>query len=75
MNRWKHLCCRIIHFAWGVMTGLMTVVNMLLSAFMFSIFILYELDEEREIRDSAYQEFAEFAFGLLTSAIILLMYS
>ncbi len=64
---------RLAHFLWGVLTGFMSEVNPLLSCFMLSCFILYELDEERTIRDPAYQEILQFSLGLLSPAIYFLL--
>ncbi len=66
---------RLAHFLWGLLTGFMSAVNPLLSCFMLSCFIIYELDEERTIKDPAYQEILQFSLGLLSPAVYFLLSS
>jgi len=47
-----------------MLTSLVAFINPVLSVIMFISFLVYELDEERAIRDPAYQEVFEFSVGV-----------
>ncbi len=62
------------HFVAGVLTALCAVSYPLLSAFMFIIFIVYEVNEDWHLSDSAYRDILVYAVGIYVAAVILLLY-
>lgn len=69
MKKYRLWLCRLAHVTWGILTSLMSFTNPVLSVIMFISFLVYELDEERTIRDPAYQEVFEFSLGLFVVAV------
>ena len=56
----------------GVLTALVSSIYPLLSVINTAIFVIYELDQEWNLKDTAYEEMLEFLLGLCIGEIALL---
>ena len=62
----------IAHIVFGVVTAIVSKINIVFSIINTFLFIVYELDEEWKISDNAYEDIREFAIGLALGEVLLL---
>jgi hypothetical protein len=62
----------IAHITFGILTAIISKINIIFSIINTFLFVLYELDEEWKISDYAYEDIREFAFGLGIGEVLLL---
>jgi hypothetical protein len=60
------------HIVFGVITAIVSKINIVFSIINTFLFVLYELDEEWRISDYAYKDIREFAVGLTLGEALLL---
>jgi len=66
------LLCSLSHFMAGLLSGLAAAVNPVLTIVGFAVFLIYELDEEWNLNDTAYEEIREYGAGFFLGVAILL---
>ena len=54
----------IIHVVAGVLTSAAAFMNLPLAVMMFIAFIIYQLDEEYHLKDTAYVDIASYSAGM-----------
>jgi hypothetical protein len=62
----------IAHVAFGIITAIVSKINIIFSIINTFLFVLYELDEEWRISDYAYEDIREFVVGLTIGEVLLL---
>ena len=58
------LITSVIHIVAGILTAATTFVNLPLALMMFITFIIYQLDEELHLKDTAYRDIASYSVGM-----------
>ncbi|XOB63836.1 hypothetical protein ACMC56_16720 (plasmid) [Campylobacterota bacterium DY0563] len=71
MRRWYE---RLAHFLAGIITAAASVQGWLLGLLLFSTFIIYELDEDLHLGDLAFVDIRDYALGLYTASLLLLLF-
>jgi hypothetical protein len=64
----------VAHVGFGLLTSICSIVSPILSIINTICFIIYELDEEWNLSDKAYEEIMEYMLGLGIGEIILLIF-
>ncbi len=64
----------VAHFVGGVITGMVSRANPILAVLMFTVLIIYELDEDWHLNDNAYKDIFEYMVGLYGSALVYLYF-
>ena len=75
VEKCEELCKKMVHIAhilFGVLTALVSDISPVLSAINTSVFVIYELDQEWNLKDTAYEEILEFLIGLAIGEIALI---
>lgn len=62
------------HMLLGVLIVVLTKVNPLASILLFISFVIYELDEDWHISDSAYRDIFELMASMVICSIVYLLY-
>jgi len=70
-----HLKNKLAHFLAGLITGITSTFNLVLSAITFIGFIVYEVIEAVDEKDKAWRDIMEYMIGLYVSAIFLFLLS
>jgi len=68
-----HLKSKLAHFLAGLITGITSTFNPILSAITFMGFVVYEVIEAVDEKDKAWRDIMEYMVGLYVSAILLLV--
>jgi hypothetical protein len=63
----------IAHIVFGIITAIVSKINIIFSIINTFLFVLYELDEEWRISDYAYEDIKEFTIGLAIGELLLLV--
>jgi len=63
----------VAHVVFGLLTSICSIVSPILSIINTTVFVIYELDQERYKKDAVYEELLEFAVGLGIGEVILLV--
>jgi hypothetical protein len=63
----------VAHIVFGIITAIVSKINIIFSILNTILFIIYELNEEWRISDYAYEDIKEFAFGLGIGEVLLLV--
>ena len=69
----KEWMCKLAHVLFGAITILSAKVGVVLPIVFLVTLILYEFDEEWNIRDTAYEELREYGVGLVIGVMLMLM--
>jgi len=67
-----HLKNKLTHFLAGLITGITSTFNPVLSAITFIGFIVYEVIEAVDEKDKAWRDIMEYMVGLYVSTILIL---
>jgi len=67
----KELLYKTIHFLAGFLTAVFIRVHFVLSLLAFLVFFLYEVDEEKLLGDSYFEELCEYGVGLYLAGLIM----
>jgi len=70
-----HLKNKLAHFLAGLITGVASTFNPVLSVITFMGFIIYEVIEAVDEKDKAWRDIMEYMVGLYASAIFLFLLS
>jgi hypothetical protein len=62
----------LAHIAFGIITAIVSKINIIFSILNTILFIIYELNEEWRINDYAYEDIREFVVGLTIGEVLLL---
>jgi len=68
-----HLKSKLAHFLAGLITGITSTFNPVLSAITFMGFIIYEVIEAVDEKDKAWKDIMEYMIGLYASAVLILV--
>lgn len=63
------------HLAGGIITSLVSPVSPVISIIYGATFIVYELDEERRLKDKAYKDIAWYLTGVSVGALLVIAQS
>jgi len=63
---------KIGHGLFGFLCALSVLVSPVLTAVGFILFVLYELDEQFHLNDTAYEELSEFGYGFAVALCLLI---
>ena len=66
------IICQLFHFAAGCVTAVTAVKHPSLAALLFGAFIIYEVNEDWHLSNSAYKDIFVYALGLYVTAIFLI---
>jgi len=72
-QRIKELICKLAHYICGALTVLAVKIHAILSLILFVGFVIYEIDEEKMIKDYAFEELREYLIGFCIMLIFLIM--
>lgn len=64
---------RPVHIAAGAVTAVASLQSWLLGLLLFSVFIIYELDEDWHISDGAFVDIRDYALGLYIASLLLIL--
>jgi len=62
----------ISHFTFGILSSLSVLISPILPVISTALFVLYEMDQEWKLDDTAYQEIREFSAGFGLGIVLLL---
>ena len=65
--------CTLCHTIFGIFTVLAVMVHPVLSVIFFLTFVLYELDEEWNVGDHAFEEMREYGVGLVIGLMVVML--
>jgi len=68
----KEWMCKLAHVLFGTITILSAKVGVVLPIVFLVTFVLYEFDEEWNIKDTAYEELREYGIGLVIGVMLVL---
>ncbi|TDA41329.1 MAG: hypothetical protein DSO07_05100 [Thermoproteota archaeon] len=71
---WRGIIKNLAHVAFGFLSSMSVIISPVLTAVSFLIFLLYELDQEWKLGDTAYEELSQFGLGLSIGIILLLLF-
>jgi hypothetical protein len=63
----------LTHVVFGVITAIVSKINIFFSVLNTFLFVLYELDEEFHLHDESYKDIKEFVIGLTLGELTLLV--
>lgn len=66
----KRTLCKLAHVVFGILTVISAFISFTLPIVFLLVFIIYELDEEKNIKDTAYEELREYGIGLSLGLLI-----
>ena len=68
----KYIPTDIAHFIGGLLAAILTVNHLGLTAFLTSLFLIYEFDESWHINDEAFRDIKIYLIGGFVGAIAIL---
>ena len=69
----KEIVYKLSHYLCGALTVLAVKIHAILSVILFVGFVIYEIDEEKMIKDYAFEELREYLVGFCIVLILLLI--
>ena len=69
----KDIFYTLAHVTFGFLASVSVLISPVLTVINFLIFLIYELDEEWNISDEAYQELREYGFGFGLGTVVMLI--
>jgi len=69
----KDIFYTLAHVTFGFLASVSVLISPILTVINFLIFLIYELDEEWNISDEAYQELREYGFGFGLGTVVMLI--
>ena len=69
----KEIVYKLSHYICGALTVLAVKIHAILSLILFVGFVIYEMDEEKVLKDYAFEELREFLIGFCIMLIIMLV--
>jgi hypothetical protein len=69
----KDIFYTLAHVTFGFLASVSVLISPVLTVINFLIFLIYELDQEWNISDKAYEELREYGFGFGLGTIVMLI--
>ena len=69
----KDIFYTLAHVTFGFLASVSVLISPILTVINFLIFLIYELDEEWNISDEAYEELREYGFGFGLGTVVMLI--
>ena len=69
----KDIFYTLAHVTFGFLASVSVLISPVLTIINFLIFLIYELDQEWNISDKAYEELREYGFGFGLGTVVMLI--